>query len=69
MIQATSAPNQGNDLSFLAQGLEGFWGFFFDLIYGKTSYLFEYLQNKGIPVLDGLSMLIEQALLAEDLVG
>ena len=29
LIQATSAPNQGNDLSFLAQGLEGFQGFFF----------------------------------------
>jgi len=65
LIQATSAPSQGEDLSYLLEGLKDFKGLFYELLYDKKSSLYYFLEEKKIPVLDGLPMLIEQALLSQ----
>jgi shikimate dehydrogenase len=54
-------------LDHLLPGLGSFQGTFVDLVYGKTSTLLDDLKAKGLPVQDGLPMLIGQALLGQKL--
>jgi shikimate dehydrogenase len=67
VIQCTSAPLKGDDLSRFCPALRDFKGTFVDLVYGKTSALLKEAKNLGILSQDGLSMLIAQALLSEKL--
>ncbi|WP_141736525.1 shikimate dehydrogenase family protein [Oligoflexus tunisiensis] len=67
LLQTTSAPLHGDRLDFLLPGLGAFQGTFVDLVYGKTSGLLDALKATGLPVQDGLPMLIGQALLAQKL--
>ena len=61
LIQASSAPHRGDDLSNLTGSLKNFEGCFVDLCYGKTSALLAACQSKGLCATDGIAMLIEQA--------
>jgi shikimate dehydrogenase len=61
VIQASSAPLRGDDLSSLAPAMKTFRGVFVDLVYGQPSALLKVATEKGIPSQDGLPMLIEQA--------
>ena len=65
MVQATSAPSHGYDLSEFIPALSSFEGLFCDLLYSTPSKIFSVLQEQGHLVLDGLPMLIEQALLSQ----
>jgi shikimate dehydrogenase len=67
LLQTTSAPLHGDRLDHLLPGLGSFQGTFVDLVYGKTSTLLDDLKAKGLPVQDGLPMLIGQALLGQKL--
>jgi shikimate dehydrogenase len=67
LLQSTSAPLHGDRLEHLLPGLDSFQGSFVDLVYGKTSALLDVLRAKGLPVQDGLPMLIGQALLGQKL--
>jgi len=67
LIQTTSAPLQGDRLDALVPALKCFQGAFVDLVYGKTSALLDTAQIMGLPVQDGLPMLIGQALLGQRL--
>ncbi len=67
LLQTTSAPLHGDRLDHLVPGLAAFQGSFVDLVYGKTSSLLDELRAKGLPVQDGLPMLIGQALLGQKL--
>lgn len=67
LLQTTSAPLHGDRLDHLLPGLHSFQGTFVDLVYGKTSSLLDELKAKGLPVQDGLPMLIGQALLGQKL--
>lgn len=67
VVQGTSAPLKGEDLSFLTPGLAGFKGTLVDLVYGTPSALFHHHQAAGGPCQDGLPMLIEQARVAQHL--
>ena len=61
LIQASSAPHRGDDLSHLTGALKNFEGCFVDLCYGKTSALLAACMAKGLRASDGIGMLIEQA--------
>lgn len=65
LVQGTSAPLNGDDLSFFLGALKNFKGGFCDLVYGKPSALYSHLKERGFISLDGLPMLIEQAILAQ----
>lgn len=65
VIQATNAPNCGNDLRHLADFMQGFNGVFCDLVYNNPSFLYKRAQELGIPAIEGTSMLIEQARLSQ----
>ena len=65
LVQGTSAPLKGEDLSFFLEALKNFNGGFCDLVYGKPSALYSHLKKRGFTSLDGLPMLIEQAILAQ----
>lgn len=65
LIQATSAPLHGDNLSYLIPALKDFNGLFYELLYDVKSKLYDSLASKGNPILDGLPMLIEQALLSQ----
>jgi shikimate dehydrogenase len=67
LLQTTSAPLHGDRLDHLLPGLKAFQGTFVDLVYGKTSALLDELRTRGLPVQDGLPMLIGQALLGQKL--
>ena len=67
IIQASSAPIKGDDLSHLLPALKSFRGHLADLVYGKPSALLKYAQDQGLACQDGLPMLIEQARLAQEL--
>jgi len=67
LLQTTSAPLHADRLDYLLPGLGLFQGTFVDLVYGKTSALLDYLKINGLPVQDGLPMLIGQALLGQKL--
>lgn len=68
IIQGTSAPQNGDNLSGFKAALEGFRGSLVDICYGNhLSSLFHHARQKGLKVMDGLPMLIEQALLSQKL--
>ena len=67
LIQASSAPLKGDDLSHLLPAFESFGGDMADLVYGKPSALYEMAKKRGQTCQDGLPMLIEQARLAQEL--
>ncbi len=68
VVQATSAPLQGDDLGYLCAGLPGdFAGVFVDLVYGQPSALYLAAARRGVRCQDGLPMLIEQARCAQDI--
>lgn len=63
LIQATSAPLFGDDLSQFNDSLKSFEGFFVDMLYGKSqSALISACHSFQIPHMDGLDMLIGQAI-------
>lgn len=66
LIQATSAPSYGEDLSDLVPALIQFKGVFVDLIYQNPSALLKYCLDKNIPACNGLPMLIGQALASQE---
>jgi shikimate dehydrogenase len=67
-IQATNAPQQGDDLKYLIENFMSFKGVFFDLLYAKPSSIYRFCkQDNSKTSLTGLSMLIEQALLAQNI--
>lgn len=61
VLQASSAPLRGDDLSYFCPAMQTFRGAFVDLVYGKPSALLRVAYVKNIPAQDGLPMLIEQA--------
>lgn len=65
LIQATSAPLHGNSFAEYLPTLETFQGFFIDLNYQVCSDLYQMAKKKGLKTLDGLPMLIGQALEAQ----
>lgn len=65
LIQATSAPSHGDDLSQFIPALTHFNGAFVDLIYKNPSSLLKHCLKRGIPACDGLPMLIGQALASQ----
>lgn len=67
LIQATSAPLLGNDLSYLCDDLTLLKGCFVDLVYGTPSKIYSECQKIRIPAIDGLPMLIEQARASQNL--
>ena len=67
LIQASSAPQHGDDLSALVPALKGFKGTVVDLVYGKPSALYAAALAMGLPAQDGRVMLIEQARLSQQL--
>jgi shikimate dehydrogenase len=66
LVQATSAPNSGSDLSELLPSINGFAGSFVDMVYAHPTAIFRTLQAAGNPCQDGLPMLIEQARLCQE---
>ncbi len=67
LIQATSAPHQGDDLGAFTPALKEFKGVVSDIVYGKPSALYFTAIALDLVVQDGESMLIEQARLAQRL--
>ncbi len=67
LIQATSAPHRGEDLSYLLPALSKFRGAFCDLVYGYSSNLLLDCKRAGLRAQDGRAMLIEQARLSQQL--
>ncbi len=67
VIQCTSAPLKGDDLSRFCPSIKGLKGAFVDLVYGKPSALLSVAKNLGVPSQDGIPMLLAQALLSEKL--
>jgi shikimate dehydrogenase len=65
VIQATSAPLRGDDLSWLVESFQGYQGTFVDLVYKTPSQIYHHLKKIGNPCQDGLPMLIEQARLSQ----
>jgi len=61
LIQATSAPLSGDNLSQFNESIIGFHGTFVDLIYENPSALYFECIRQNISCLDGEPMLIEQA--------
>jgi shikimate dehydrogenase len=67
LVQATSAPHRGDDLSELTPALKGFKGVVADLVYGKPSALYHAANALDLLAQDGEAMLVEQARLAQQL--
>lgn len=68
LVQASSAPQQGDSLDWLRPALGNFAGPLVDLCYGKqVSGLLDWAKHKGVPHQDGWSMLIEQARKSQEL--
>ena len=67
LIQASSAPQRGDDLAGFVTALSGFTGTLSDLVYGKPSALYREAVSMGLPAQDGQAMLIEQARLSQQL--
>lgn len=65
LIQATSAPQRGDDLAALVPALERFKGVVADLVYGKPSALYFAAIARNLTAQDGEAMLIEQARLSQ----
>ncbi len=67
LIQATSAPIQGNDLKDFLPAIASFYGVISDLIYKTPSSWISFHRSRGLPAQDGFSMLIEQARASQEL--
>lgn len=67
LVQCTSAPLRGDDLSIFAPALRDFRGAFVDLVYGQPSALLQVARDKNIPCQDGIPMLLSQALASQKL--
>lgn len=68
LVQATSAPLHGEDLSeFIPAIGDTFAGMIVDLVYGRTSALYQAAKTAGILHQDGLPMLLEQARAAQQI--
>jgi shikimate 5-dehydrogenase len=69
VIQATSAPKNGDSLKDYSIGLDFFTmqDFFVDLIYDRPSDLYFTAIARNFRCMDGLGMLIEQARLSQKL--
>lgn len=67
LVQASSAPQNGDDLKILEPALRDFRGVLVDLVYGKPSSLYFAAIAKNLICQDGEAMLIEQARLAQKL--
>jgi len=65
LIQATSAPLRGDDLSWAKPALANFKGVVSDLIYGQPSRMYFDALSLDLTAQDGEAMLIEQARLAQ----
>lgn len=66
VVQASSAPLHGDDLSEFIPAFSSFNGSFLDMTYGeKTSAILKDLMLRGCPANDGLPMLVEQALASQ----
>ncbi len=65
LVQASSAPQNGDDLAAFVPALDGFGGALSDLVYGKPSALYGAALARDLVCQDGESMLIEQARLAQ----
>jgi shikimate dehydrogenase len=67
LVQATNAPQAGDDLQGLTPALKTFAGFVTDIVYGKPSALYFAALAKDLKAQDGEAMLIEQARLSQQL--
>ncbi|MDD9950089.1 MAG: hypothetical protein OXT67_00860 [Zetaproteobacteria bacterium] len=68
LVQATSAPHQGNSLQRFTSALDGFSGFFYDLCYSPPSILYQqHARSYPQRALSGGGMLIEQARASQQL--
>ena len=67
LVQASSAPQHGDDLQRFCPALENFHGTVVDLIYNQPSALYHAARARGLACQDGLPMLIEQARLGQQL--
>ena len=65
LVQASAAPQQGDDLQRFCAPLENFRGVVVDLAYKQLSALYHTAQARGLRCQDGLPMLIEQARLGQ----
>jgi shikimate 5-dehydrogenase len=65
LVQATSAPSAGDDLSAFVPALDGYGGVVSDLVYAKPSALYFAALARDLVAQDGESMLIEQARLSQ----
>ncbi|WP_159455060.1 shikimate dehydrogenase family protein [Pseudobacteriovorax antillogorgiicola] len=66
LVQGSSAPLHGDDLQSLCPAMDMLKGAFVDMLYGETvSALLPKAQLLAIPAMDGLGMLIGQALLSQ----
>jgi len=61
LVQGTSAPLYGDDLTILVPALSGFKGVVCDMVYSSPSKLYFAALNLNLAALDGEAMLIEQA--------
>lgn len=67
LVHATSAPAHGQDLTEFTTAMENFKGSFYDLGYAKPpSTLLQYCLKHHIVCLNGLAMLVEQAMLSQE---
>ena len=65
LVQASAAPQQGDDLQRFCAPLKNFRGVLVDLAYERTSALYHTAKARGLRCQDGLPMLIEQARLGQ----
>ena len=65
LVQSTNAPLNGNNLEALSPAIEQLDGAFVDLVYKTPSDLFYVAERRGLPCIDGLPMLVEQAVLSQ----
>lgn len=67
LVQATSAPSQGERLSDWRAALVNFSGSVVDLVYDSPSDIYFEALHRGLKCQDGLAMLIEQARLSQEI--
>ena len=66
LIQSTSAPLKGDSLESLSPAISSLQGALVDIVYGSPSHLFECAKKVGLPCINGLPMLVEQAVLSQE---
>lgn len=66
LIQATNSKLSGVNLEQFLPAMDSFAGAVSDLVYNGQSVLCDFAKDKGLPVQDGLAMLIEQARLSQE---